>query len=118
MPTELLPALAQLGAAGLIGWMWLTERRAAAERDEQVREAHAAILDERPRLEVLLRALDANTRAITALEIGQRQLARIIRSDAQAAQRHREPSGCEMPRNVHVPDARSGHLQIAPTHTP
>ncbi len=79
MPTDLIPALAQLGAAGLIGWMWLTERRAAAEREQQLREAHAAILDERPRLEVLLRALDANTRAITALEVGQRQLAEAVR---------------------------------------
>lgn len=80
MPTEIIPALAQLGAAGLIGWMWLSERRAAAEREQQLREAHAAILDERPRLEVLLRALDANTRAITALEAGQRQLVEVVRA--------------------------------------
>ncbi len=90
MPTDLIPALAQLGAAGLIGWMWLSERRAAAEREQQLREAHAAILDERPRLEVLLKALDANTRAITALEVGQRQLVEVVRerdmgSQSQAA---------------------------------
>lgn len=80
METDIIGAVAQLGAAGLIGWMWLTERRAAAEREQQLREAHAAILDERPRLEVLLRALDANTRAITALEVGQRQLVEVVRS--------------------------------------
>ena len=79
MPTDLIPALAQLGAAGLIGWMWLTERRAAADREQQLREAHTAILDERPRLDVLLKALDANTRAITALEVGQRQLVELVR---------------------------------------
>ena len=79
MPAELIPALAQLGAAGLIGWMWLTERRGALEREQQLREAHAAILDERPRLDILLTALDANTRAITALEIGQRHLIELVR---------------------------------------
>lgn len=82
MEANILGAAAQLGAAGLIGWMWLTERRAAAEREQQLREAHAAILDERPRLEVLLRALDANTRAITALEVGQRQLLEVVRCKA------------------------------------
>lgn len=84
MPTDLIPALAQLGAAGLIGWMWLTERRAAADREQQLREAHAAILDERPRLDVLLKALDANTRAITALEVGQRQLVEVVRNKPDA----------------------------------
>ena len=80
METDIIGAVAQLGAAGLIGWMWLTERRAAADREQQLREAHAAILDERPRLDVLLKALDANTRAITALEVGQRQLVELARS--------------------------------------
>jgi len=84
METDILGAVAQLGAAGLIGWMWLTERRAAAEREQQLREAHAAILNERPRLEVLLKALDANTRAITALEVGQRQLVEVVREKQEA----------------------------------
>lgn len=93
MPPDILPALAQLGAAGLIGWMWLTERRAAAEREQQLREAHAAILDERPRLEVLLRALDANTRAITALEVGQRQLVEVVRGPLESAQGEAKSAG-------------------------
>ena len=35
---SLLPTLAQSGTAGLIAWMWLTERRAAATRDRQLTE--------------------------------------------------------------------------------
>ncbi|MBX3402718.1 MAG: hypothetical protein KF699_04810 [Phycisphaeraceae bacterium] len=81
MPPELLPALAQFGAAGLIGWMWLTERRAAADREAQLRQAHEALMTERPRLDALLRALDANTRAITALELGQRSLLAAVQRD-------------------------------------
>lgn len=85
MPPELLPALAQFGAAGIIGWMWLTERRAAADREAQLRQAHEALMTERPRLESLLRALDANTRAITALELGQRQLIAAVLRERRAA---------------------------------
>lgn len=84
MPPELLPALAQFGAAGIIGWMWLTERRAAADREAQLRQAHEALMTERPRLEALLRALDANTRAITALELGQRNLLAAVQRDRRA----------------------------------
>lgn len=76
--TEMLGALAQLGAAGLIGWMWLSERRGAQERETQVRESHAALMNERAQLDVLVRALEGNTRAMTALEAGQRELARVI----------------------------------------
>lgn len=76
--TEMLGALAQLGAAGLIGWMWLSERRGAQERETQVRESHAALMNERAQLDVLVRALEGNTRAMTALEAGQRELSRVI----------------------------------------
>ena len=93
METDIIGAVAQLGAAGLIGWMWLTERRAAADREQQLREVHNAILDERPRLDVLLKALEANTRAITALEVGQRQLVELVRGQATSAQGEPMPIG-------------------------
>ena len=86
METDFIGAIAQFGAAGIIGWMWLTERRGATEREQQLREAHATIQDERPRLEVLLAALEANTRAITALEVGQRQLVELVRSQTPPPQ--------------------------------
>jgi len=107
MTTELLPALAQFGAAGIIGWMWLTERRGATEREQQLREAHATIQDERPRLEVLLAALDANTRAITALEVGQRQLVELVRGSAPP------PQG-----EVVAAGDRRGHLAFSTLSSP
>lgn len=78
MEAEIASAVAQLGAAGLIGWMWLSERRSAAEREKQIGEAHDAVLRERTKLDALLAALEHNTRAMTAVELGQRRLAEIV----------------------------------------
>jgi len=72
---EQAPALVtQLGIAGLIGWMWLSERRAAAEREKQLTEAHARIAESGVELDVLLEAVRENTRAMATLEAGQRRL--------------------------------------------
>ena len=38
MEMEITSALAQLGAAGLIGWMWLTERRAVGGAGSSARQ--------------------------------------------------------------------------------
>ncbi len=83
METEALTAAGQLGAAGLIGWMWLTERRSARTREDQIEAAHRAVLEQRERVGVLIAALEANTRAITALEVGQRELAGLIATRRQ-----------------------------------
>ena len=75
MDPQALAALAQFGAAGLIGWMWLAERRAATTRDQHLSEAHARILREREMLDVLVAALRDNTRALAGVEAGQRAIA-------------------------------------------
>lgn len=71
---DLLPQFAQFGMAGLIAWMWLTERRHAAERERQLTEAHAAAIAQRVHVEQLLRVVEANTRALALVEAGQRRL--------------------------------------------
>jgi hypothetical protein len=78
LETEITTSLAQLGAAGLIGWMWLTERRAAAARETQLRELHDRLLQERPQITTLLAVVQDNTRALTALEAGQRAMAGVL----------------------------------------
>src|SRR3954470_20229003 len=71
-------ALAQFGAAGLIGWMWLTERRAASTRERHVAELHERLMQERPHTGLLLEVVRDNTRALTALELGQRTLTGLL----------------------------------------
>lgn len=74
MEADMASVAAQLGAAGLIGWMWLTERRAGAVREKQLAEAHDRLVAERTSLEVILRTIENSTRVLSALEVGQRQL--------------------------------------------
>jgi len=76
--TEMLGALAQFGAAGLIGWMWLSERRSASVRERQLAEAHERIMQERAQFAALIDVVNANTRALTAMESGQRALGELI----------------------------------------
>ncbi len=87
MDMELASAAAQFGTAGLIGWMWLTERRAAAERDRQVAELHERLMQERECVTACLDALQANTRAITMLEGTQRQLAQAVERVGRTSKR-------------------------------
>jgi ABC-type transport system involved in cytochrome c biogenesis permease subunit len=72
---ETITSFTQFGVAGLIGCMWLVERRWAAVREKQVSDLHERIMREQLELRVLVDALKDNTRALTALEAGQRELA-------------------------------------------
>lgn len=78
MEVELLATLAQFGTAGLIAWMWLVERRAAAERERQLTSAHERLLEQRTQLDALLSVVADNTKAVTAVEAGIRTLAAML----------------------------------------
>ncbi len=78
MEAEVAAVLAQFGVAGLIGWMWMTERRASSAREKQIGELHDRILRERTELEVLVTVVKENTRALSALETGQRGLVALL----------------------------------------
>ena len=95
METELISAMAQFGVAGLIGWMWLSERRSAAARERQLEQAHERIMNERLHVEVLVNVAGGVQRALSDLEAAQRDLCRTLRALAR-----RRTSGAH-----HPPDA-------------
>jgi hypothetical protein len=73
------PPLAELtsfGAAGLMGMMWLWERRTSRQREEQLDEAHARILGDRVQLEELMDVVRQNAAAFARLGTLQEQLVR------------------------------------------
>lgn len=78
LDAEIAGILAQFGAAGLMAWMWLTERRVATVREKELSAAHERIMAQKSELDVLVRALESNTRAMTALEVGQRQVLELV----------------------------------------
>lgn len=74
MEAEVMGALTQFGVAGLICWMWLVERRASADRERQISEAHRAIIEQRDERDGLIEVVRENTRALAMLEGSQREL--------------------------------------------
>jgi len=66
--------LTQLGAAGLIGWLWLSERRANSTRERELSEAHGRIMGERESSEALVSLVRENTEALSRLGESQRSL--------------------------------------------
>ncbi len=54
----------QFGVAGLMGALWWWERKCSRQRDDQLTEAHHAILAQREHLQAILDALEGNTQVI------------------------------------------------------
>jgi hypothetical protein len=75
VPTA-IDSLASLGAAGLMGAMWLWERRTSQKREQQLDEAHARILGDGVQLQQLISVVRQNAEAITRLCTTQDQLLR------------------------------------------
>jgi hypothetical protein len=57
--------LASLGAAGIMGAMWLWERRNSRQRDEQLTESHDRITRDEQRLSSFMQVVEHNTEALT-----------------------------------------------------
>jgi hypothetical protein len=81
---DAMAALAQMGAAGLIGWMWLAERRSAGDRERQIREAHERLMQERQQAAAIVEMVRENTRALSMLESGHRRMEEAIDRLAEA----------------------------------
>jgi hypothetical protein len=58
--------------------MWLVERRAASERERQLTDAHRRIVDDRVQVGALMDVVKENTRAVGAMEAGQRAILALV----------------------------------------
>jgi len=75
---DALGQLTSLGAAGIMGAMWLWERRQSQQRDQQLDESHTRILGDRVQLEQLIEVVKSNAEAMTRLGTVQDQLLRTL----------------------------------------
>jgi len=71
---SIMSDLASFGAAGLIGAMWLWERKLTRLREYQLNEAHSRILRDEQRLEKLTQVVEHNTGAVARFTETQRQM--------------------------------------------
>ena len=77
--SEINPALTDLtnlGAAGVMGVMWLWERHTSRKREEQLNEAHGRIINDRVQLDQLIDVVRSNSDAMSRLCAMQEQLVR------------------------------------------
>ena len=75
---DALGQLTSLGAAGIMGAMWLWERRTSRARDQQLDEAHERVMGDRVSLEQLIEVVRNNAEAMTRLTAIQDQLIRTL----------------------------------------
>lgn len=71
--------LASLGAAGIMGTMWLWERKLSRTRDQQITESHQRIARDEERLRKLTEVVEQNTAAMTRFAELQRQECEALR---------------------------------------
>ncbi|HVS72545.1 MAG TPA: hypothetical protein VHQ47_14915 [Phycisphaerae bacterium] len=77
--------LAQLGVAGLMGGLWVWERKYSRQREDQLTEAHQEIMSTREHLNAILDALQGNTRVISEFSAVQQEILRSLTGGAAAA---------------------------------
>lgn len=95
METDVIVQVTQFGVAGLIAWMWMTERRSALVRERQLSEAHDRLMEQRAQLDALIRLVAENTRALASLESGLASLQRIIERFGAGAPSPRQGGGAD-----------------------
>ena len=76
-----LAELTSFGAAGLMGAMWLWERRTNRQREEQLDEAHARIVGDGVQLEQLMDVVRQNTAAFARLSAVNEQIVRRLEQE-------------------------------------
>lgn len=76
MEESILQPLAQFGVAGLMGILWVIERRHSNQRERELSEAHQRLMEHRTELSELIGVVRDNTAAMTSLQEGQSRLAR------------------------------------------
>ncbi|MCL2700649.1 MAG: hypothetical protein FWE88_03020 [Phycisphaerae bacterium] len=71
--------LTSMGAAGVMGAMWLWERRASAQRERELTESHGRILRDEQRLDKLTHVVEQATAAITRFQQTQQEMSELIK---------------------------------------
>jgi hypothetical protein len=85
----ILSDFASLGAAGVMGAMWLWERRLSRCREQQLTEAHDRILRDEQRLSQITRVVEGNTAAVSRFTETQRQVVETLKELARELRHER-----------------------------
>ena len=71
--------ITSMGAAGVMGAMWLWERRASAQRERELTESHERIMRDEQRLDKLTHVVEQATAAIARFQQTQQDMAELLK---------------------------------------
>ncbi|MCL2648130.1 MAG: hypothetical protein FWD61_14150 [Phycisphaerales bacterium] len=71
----------QFGVAGIMGALWWWERRYSRQREDQLTEAHEALMAKQEHLDALLAALNGNTKVIAEFTSMQGEILRALKAN-------------------------------------
>jgi hypothetical protein len=72
--TDWMTQFSSFGTAGVMGAMWLWERRQSSTREKQIDEAHERILSDKVQMDQLIALVRQNVEALDRLSAAQDQL--------------------------------------------
>ncbi len=78
LTAEAIQQLTQFGVAGLMGLLWVWERLMSRKREAQLNEAHLNLQGQHHELNVLVKLVRQNTRAIVRFDRTQLQLKELL----------------------------------------
>lgn len=74
MEETIVQQMAQLGAAGLMGLLWILERRHSSNRERELTESHVRLMEQHVELNEIIKVVNDNTTACTAMQESQKRL--------------------------------------------
>ena len=81
--------LASFGSAGLMGTMWLWERRLSRLREQQLSDSHERIMRDEQRLDKFTQVVEQNTAAIARFHETQREACDAVKRLVEELHRER-----------------------------
>jgi hypothetical protein len=64
MPLEIIEPLTQFGVAGLMGLLWVWERKLSRKRESQLDMAHTQLMRERDQQQLVIQIVKDNTKTV------------------------------------------------------
>jgi hypothetical protein len=87
MEETIIQQMAQLGAAGLMGILWILERRHSSNRERELTESHVRLMEQHIELNEIIKVVNDNTIACTAMKESQKRLSDVCEQVATELRR-------------------------------
>ena len=91
--------ITSMGAAGVMGAMWLWERRASVQRERELSQSHERILRDEQRLDKLTHVVEQATAAITRFGQMQQEMSELIKHVLKEIHHGRETTETRNPKS-------------------